>query len=199
MRFNEAAGIHRRKPRCASVRNTRSERFNEAAGIHRRKPVLEICHYSPHILASMRPPEFTGGNGRGQAGRPPDPVRASMRPPEFTGGNGGAADQRLHVAAASMRPPEFTGGNADGIESRGAGRIASMRPPEFTGGNDILNRRAEQQRVRFNEAAGIHRRKHGPLHAPPSRGTTASMRPPEFTGGNSGLEREYLDLHIKLQ
>ena len=41
-----------------------------------------------------------------------DKYGASMRPPEFTGGN----DAGLHrlsseAAPASMRPPEFTGGN----------------------------------------------------------------------------------------
>ena len=40
--FNEAAGIHRRKPRAHEVRCWRELRsvlsFNEAAGIHRRKP-----------------------------------------------------------------------------------------------------------------------------------------------------------------
>ena len=37
------------------------KRFNEAAGIHRRK----LHHHSrigPPFDASMRPPEFTGGN-----------------------------------------------------------------------------------------------------------------------------------------
>ena len=36
--------------------------FNEAAGIHRRKrPPASIRQPKP-VLASMRPPEFTGGN-----------------------------------------------------------------------------------------------------------------------------------------
>ena len=163
---------------------------------------------------------------------------ASMRPPEFTGGN--LSRYRLvamSVAPASMRPPEFTGGNrrtacqqtptssrcfneAAGIHRRkhrfGWGRctacgVASMRPPEFTGGN-LQTRwpRRETRRTCFNEAAGIHRRKltyqwqvvsgsgcfneAAGIHrrklpgelcelVTPSR---ASMRPPEFTGGNSG-------------
>ena len=39
--------------------------------------------------------------------------RASMRPPEFTGGNRrrGEASERNALRLASMRPPEFTGGN----------------------------------------------------------------------------------------
>ena len=42
-------------------------------------------------------------------------VHASMRPPEFTGGNPHHYPiQMLAVVAASMRPPEFTGGNACG-------------------------------------------------------------------------------------
>ena len=39
-RFNEAAGIHRRKPpTCPKTLRPRFTRFNEAAGIHRRKHV----------------------------------------------------------------------------------------------------------------------------------------------------------------
>ena len=37
--FNEAAGIHRRKPQNQANRSGAASRFNEAAGIHRRKPV----------------------------------------------------------------------------------------------------------------------------------------------------------------
>ena len=38
---------------------------------------------------------------------------ASMRPPEFTGGNPTAAATKYSsLLIASMRPPEFTGGNA---------------------------------------------------------------------------------------
>ena len=39
------------------------------------------------------------------------------------------------------------------------GLVASMRPPEFTGGNMIRRFPITGQFVRFNEAAGIHRRK----------------------------------------
>ena len=124
-------------------------------------------------------------------------VRASMRPPEFTGGNNGInrystvmsrARQGFNEAAgihrrkpaarrqvrttsfsqqASMRPPEFTGGNA--CEHRpnlppSTGEQASMRPPEFTGGNVAL---VGGSNAGFNEAAGIHRRKRttGPASA----------------------------------
>ena len=39
--------------------------------------------------------------------------QASMRPPEFTGGNCPASvELAARGEAASMRPPEFTGGNA---------------------------------------------------------------------------------------
>ena len=40
LRFNEAAGIHRRKPRFAEPQPVAVHRFNEAAGIHRRKQDL---------------------------------------------------------------------------------------------------------------------------------------------------------------
>ena len=38
--------------------------FNEAAGIHRRKRGVAGAHWTARIVlaASMRPPEFTGGN-----------------------------------------------------------------------------------------------------------------------------------------
>ena len=39
-----------------------------------------------------------------------------------------------------------------------------MRPPEFTGGNqEVLPKRRPRPARRFNEAAGIHRRKRAPL------------------------------------
>ena len=63
-RFNEAAGIHRRKlARFFRPADEGYHRFNEAAGIHRRKPDLECWTASDARAASMRPPEFTGGNG----------------------------------------------------------------------------------------------------------------------------------------
>ena len=37
--------------------------FNEAAGIHRRKPAERRVKVLDVEAASMRPPEFTGGNG----------------------------------------------------------------------------------------------------------------------------------------
>ena len=36
---------------------------------------------------------------------------ASMRPPEFTGGNATGIEIVNAITGASMRPPEFTGGN----------------------------------------------------------------------------------------
>ena len=39
------------------------------------------------IEASMRPPEFTGGNNRPMPAPSDATPHASMRPPEFTGGN----------------------------------------------------------------------------------------------------------------
>ena len=61
--FNEAAEIHRRKRapgRGGAVRVSRC--FNEAAGIHRRKPRSAPAPRNTSTRASMRPPEFTGGN-----------------------------------------------------------------------------------------------------------------------------------------
>ena len=58
-----------------------------------------------------------------------------------------------------------------------------MRPPEFTGGNSSSSTTHKTLLWRFNEAAGIHRRKLGRPHLP-VKYRQASMRPPEFTGGN---------------
>ena len=85
-----------------------------------------------------------------------------MRPPEFTGGNLHAAPALRRVAPdASMRPPEFTGGNlCELLRQLTAFMEASMRPPEFTGGNPVPAAPAAcPAPCRFNEAAGIHRRK----------------------------------------
>ena len=85
--------------------------FNEAAGIHRRKRGAHGYRPGAVFVASMRPPEFTGGNG-GARYRARSGVRASMRPPEFTGGNHLSPKQSVdRRVRASMRPPEFTGGN----------------------------------------------------------------------------------------
>ena len=60
-----------------------------------------------------------------------------------------------------------------------------MRPPEFTGGNAGRSARTgDASGARFNEAAGIHRRKLAVRGARLVRVIHASMRPPEFTGGN---------------
>ena len=136
-------------------------------------------------MASMRPPEFTGGNG-GAPVADPRVGQASMRPPEFTGGNrplhgkmlvqlqcfneaAGIHRRKQHPHRrvviqhqhASMRPPEFTGGNRGRRNHVIAGAaLASMRPPEFTGGNvHYFMATLCSARLRFNEAAGIHRRK----------------------------------------
>ena len=106
----DARGVRR----CA----LRASSFNEAAGIHRRKRRQDRHQAIRTALrASMRPPEFTGGNGN-----PPGNLShgsyqilrvASMRPPEFTGGNFCYIPFTVYLPYlnASMRPPEFTGGN----------------------------------------------------------------------------------------
>ena len=83
-----------------------------------------------------------------------------MRPPEFTGGNSYDANVFDSGDQASMRPPEFTGGNSYDANVFDSGDQASMRPPEFTGGNIKDPIATHHHRLpRFNEAAGIHRRK----------------------------------------
>ena len=91
-----------------------------------------------------------------------------MRPPEFTGGNPYMAmpahtfGQRWYgfneAAGIHRRKPitRHRRGVLDGVP------YASMRPPEFTGGNgwnDTNGQRCPCGNGRFNEAAGIHRRK----------------------------------------
>ena len=84
-----------------------------------------------------------------------------------------------------MRPPEFTGGNAAAVlRCMPASIWASMRPPEFTGGNLPVEMQRNRELSRFNEAAGIHRRKPTVTVRLEALVTLASMRPPEFTGGN---------------
>ena len=62
-RFNEAAGIHRRKQLIHLIGILFMQSgFNEAAGIHRRKHAVELRQVAVDVNASMRPPEFTGGN-----------------------------------------------------------------------------------------------------------------------------------------
>ena len=68
----------------------RIPRFNEAAGIHRRKHAGNFLLACRSIHASMRPPEFTGGNKSVKGVEVNGRVIASMRPPEFTGGNSGS-------------------------------------------------------------------------------------------------------------
>ena len=60
-----------------------------------------------------------------------------------------------------------------------------MRPPEFTGGNARESGAPSHGRYRFNEAAGIHRRKRVLWVVIDDDEADASMRPPEFTGGNA--------------
>ena len=82
-----------------------------------------------------------------------------------------------------MRPPEFTGGNPhDPLSQAGAPPTASMRPPEFTGGNALEQEHLLYYYLRFNEAAGIHRRK---------RDNAASLisAPPDGFNEAAGIHR----------
>ena len=112
-------------------------RFNEAAGIHRRKRVGVLSEAEEGRPASMRPPEFTGGN-------------LTLK-----------RESKIKMDMASMRPPEFTGGNRASARHSAQEPGASMRPPEFTGGNTSTKHAKTPHSSRFNEAAGIHRRKRG--------------------------------------
>ena len=116
-----------------------------------------------------------------------------MRPPEFTGGNHlrsvaeeDAVRRCFNEAAGIHRRKRHV---LPGRARRGWCGHASMRPPEFTGGNQNRDGRNHVRRVgRFNEAAGIHRRKLAGADVGGERSNDASMRPPEFTGGNPAVE-----------
>ena len=90
-----------------------------------------------------------------------------MRPPEFTGGNGkGSGGLSYPVdlqAPTSMRPPEFTGGN---VRSTWRPLVSPNCAPHFNEAAGIHRRKPARRsrsgqltRRGFNEAAGIHRRK----------------------------------------
>ena len=144
--FNEAAGIHRRKqvqPANGGVAQVKG--FNEAAGIHRRK--LDTVVNVPFTLLHC----FNEAAG----------IHRRKR------GAGSTIEQQQR--RASMRPPEFTGGNAVTSFVVRLVSDASMRPPEFTGGNDLLIGGRRHAYGRFNEAAGIHRRKRSADRRAPAR------------------------------
>ena len=83
---------------------TEYRRFNEAAGIHRRKR-NNVTDRFWTAVASMRPPEFTGGNMAEAAAGSVEPAPASMRPPEFTGGNATSAAGREARQVPAFTPP----------------------------------------------------------------------------------------------
>ena len=62
LRFNGAAGIHRRKRGQPTPTAVAPRSFNGAAGIHRRKRDWLRGLFGAGGEASMGPPEFTGGN-----------------------------------------------------------------------------------------------------------------------------------------
>ena len=74
-----------------------------------------------------------------------------------------------------------------------------MRPPEFTGGNLLLKVVWLRPFVRFNEAAGIHRRKLTLKRNIRTWSDDASMRPPEFTGGNMASDGKHPAVDSPLQ
>ena len=187
--FNEAAGIHRRKRPANDTHSTvRHWRFNEAAGIHRRKRWDGPKRSRNPTDASMRPPEFTGGNL--------DAWTSGLTRQEGFNEAAGIHRRKQRSGVASTTLCNWCFNEAAGIHRRKLSLFpvprravaASMRPPEFTGGNVGTGRRRRRSGSCFNEAAGIHRRKPGAGH-PVGRVQYASMRPPEFTGGNTCSRR----------
>ena len=66
---------------------TREASFNEAAGIHRRKLDPQGAGHGPEHQCFNEAAGITGGNENEEEPEPTEPTTASMRPPEFTGGN----------------------------------------------------------------------------------------------------------------
>ena len=160
-------------------------------------------------VASMRPPEFTGGNPCFSVRLGDTPLVASMRPPEFTGGNTTTAGrsrwrrrrQSFNEAAGIHRRKRLSSTDACFNDAAGIHRrkLRFMARGGFNEAAGIHRRKLDtwieyaDLHGRFNEAAGIHRRKRPSdygrrtVQSPP-----ASMRPPEFTGGNQQTPREVI-------
>ena len=66
-------------------------RFNEAAGIHRRKPKAHRNAAYNAMAASMRPPEFTGGN---------EPASSAKIPREASFNEAAGIHRRKRMGAA---------------------------------------------------------------------------------------------------
>ena len=80
------------------MRGALGSSFNEAAGIHRRKPVARVVTRYLDRIASMRPPEFTGGN----------PAAPHDRLSRSSGFNEAAGIHRRKPAAAAGGPKART-------------------------------------------------------------------------------------------
>ena len=138
-------------------------RFNGAAGIHRRKHVPQRRPPDARRMASMGPPEFTGGNGtRGyvlpmpagvlQWGRRNSPAETSRIRCERCSGH-----SRFNGAAGIHRRKHHRPGDRGGrVPGRfnGAAGIHRRKPATSSVTNCSL--------ISFNGAAGIHRRKRAP-------------------------------------
>ena len=109
------------------------KRFNEASALQRRKQA-DPRQASHALIASMRPPLFSGGNARRVERHEPRP-RASMRPPLFSGGNALLPCSRETSAAGFNE--------ASALQRRKRASPRGVAP----------------YRNRFNEASALQRRK----------------------------------------
>ncbi len=108
--------------------------------------------------ASMGPSLFSDGN------RALDPSlralpRASMGPSLFSDGNCSLSNSVIQCGIASMGPSLFSDGNNQTIDRIAEIRPASMGPSLFSDGNPSSVRIQVGQRVSFNGAVAIQRRK----------------------------------------
>ena len=119
-RFNEAPALHGGKPASSPIRFLRQSSFNEAPALHGGKRQAPRLGAGDVVVASMRPPHYTGENdwyARAQERA----VNASMRPPHYTGENALLRAGLVHVETASMRPPHYTGENEPAVEGHSGG------------------------------------------------------------------------------
>ena len=79
-----------------------------------------------------------------------------MRPPHYTGENGRRGGDRLPRHGASMRPPHYTGENPLMGLVGNVDIPASMRPPHYTGENQQFAMSMREMQDSFNEAPALH-------------------------------------------
>ena len=142
-------------------------------------------HAHRHLLASMGPPPFGGGNAKRNGADKGYVWRLQW------GHRLSAAETTIITYTfrargfASMGPPPFGGGNpfASFFQKRCL-TLASMGPPPFGGGNVRVSLPCQCRAAGFNGATAFRRRKLDYVCVLVGGVCSASMGPPPFGGGN---------------